>query len=317
MSSEFALIARYFTPGVSHTAVAGGDDAALLAPTPGRQLAVTTDMLVEGVHFLAGADPESLGHKTLAVNLSDLAAMGAQPRWAFLAMALPDAGDEWCEAFSRGLLALARRFDVDLAGGDTTKGPRNLCVTAIGEVAPDRALRRSAARIGDDIYVSGCTGEAAFGLRTYREATGAHSADVRHCRRRLDRPEPRVSLGTRLAGVAQAAIDVSDGLLADLGHVCEASNAGAELQWDRLPHSSALATLSPQDRAAAVLGGGDDYELIVTAPERSREAVSRIASESPVALTRIGRIVEGPGVRVFDRSGCVMDTSRSGYDHFR
>jgi thiamine-monophosphate kinase len=195
MSPEFRLIDRVFSPATDHTLLAGGDDAALLVPTPGTQLAISTDMLVEGVHFLPGTDAEALGHKVLAVNLSDLAAMGARPRWAFLAVSLPDLDEPWCERFMAGFLALAGRFGVDLAGGDTTRGPRNLCVTVVGECAPGAALRRDGARAGDDIHVSGVVGEAATGLQSRRRLLAADASDVEHCRRRLDRPEPRVSLG--------------------------------------------------------------------------------------------------------------------------
>ena len=316
---EFGLIERHFSPPTTHTLLAGGDDAALLEPAPGRQLAVTTDMLVEGVHFLPGTDAEALGHKTLAVNLSDLAAMGAEPRWAFLALALPEADEAWCAAFMAGFQALARRHGTDLAGGDTTRGPRNLCVTLVGEVTPGRALRRDAARPGDDLWLSGCTGEAAAGLwlRLGRVPAGAAGAAERvRCEARLDRPEPRVALGRAVSGLAHAAIDVSDGLLADLGHVCRASGTGAELWWSRLPHSSALSWLSPRARAEAVLSGGDDYELILTAPPEARHHMTAAAIASGTPLARIGRVSAEPGVRVLDRVGRDLTPDRRGFDHF-
>lgn len=316
MSPEFRLIDRVFSPATDHTLLAGGDDAALLVPTPGTQLAISTDMLVEGVHFLPGTDAEALGHKVLAVNLSDLAAMGARPRWAFLAVSLPDLDEPWCERFMAGFLALAGRFGVDLAGGDTTRGPRNLCVTVVGECAPGAALRRDGARAGDDIHVSGVVGEAATGLQSRRRLLGADASDVEHCRRRLDRPEPRVSLGRALAGVAHAAIDVSDGLVADLGHICSRSGLGATLEWARLPHSSAMAALPAPERMAAVLSGGDDYELIFTAPVTVREQVARIAADCGVPLTRIGRMGVGSGVSVLDHDGRALALDRGGFDHF-
>jgi thiamine-monophosphate kinase len=316
MSPEFRLIDRVFSPATDHTLLAGGDDAALLVPTPGTQLAISTDMLVEGVHFLPGTDAEALGHKVLAVNLSDLAAMGARPRWAFLAMSLPDLDEPWCERFMAGFLALAGRFGVDLAGGDTTRGPRNLCVTVVGECAPGAALRRDGARAGDDIHVSGVVGEAATGLQSRRRLLAADASDVEHCRRRLDRPEPRVSLGRALAGVAHAAIDVSDGLVADLGHICSRSGLGATLEWARLPHSSAMAALPAPERMAAVLSGGDDYELIFTAPVTVREQVARIAADCGVPLTRIGRMGVGSGVSVLDHDGRALALDRGGFDHF-
>jgi thiamine-monophosphate kinase len=316
MSPEFRLIDRVFSPATDHTLLAGGDDAALLVPTPGTQLAISTDMLVEGVHFLPGTDAEALGHKVLAVNLSDLAAMGARPRWAFLAVSLPDLDEPWCERFMAGFLALAGRFGVDLAGGDTTRGPRNLCVTVVGECAPGAALRRDGARAGDDIHVSGVVGEAATGLQSRRRLLAADASDVEHCRRRLDRPEPRVSLGRALAGVAHAAIDVSDGLVADLGHICSRSGLGATLEWARLPHSSAMAALPAPERMAAVLSGGDDYELIFTAPVTVREQVARIAADCGVPLTRIGRMGVGSGVSVLDHDGRALALDRGGFDHF-
>ena len=316
MSPEFRLIDRVFSPATDHTLLAGGDDAALLVPTPGTQLAISTDMLVEGVHFLSGTDAEALGHKVLAVNLSDLAAMGARPRWAFLALSLPELDELWCERFMAGFLTLAGRFGVDLAGGDTTRGPRNLCVTVVGECVPGAAMRRDGARAGDDIHVSGVVGEAAAGLQSKRHLLAAHASDVEHCRRRLDRPEPRVGLGRALAGVAHASIDVSDGLVADLGHICSRSGLGATIEWARLPHSSALTALSASERMAAVLSGGDDYELIFTSPVTVREQVARIAADCGVPLTRIGRMGVGSGVSVLDHDGRALALDRGGFDHF-
>lgn len=317
MPSEFSLIRRYFTPGTRHTVLAGGDDCALIAPRAGRELAITTDMLAEGTHFLPGADPESLGHKTLAVNLSDLAAMGAEPRWAFLALALPDADESWLAAFARGFLSLAGQFDVDLAGGDTTRGPRNLCVTAVGEVIPGRSLRRGAARVGDDIYLSGCTGEAAYGLVTCRHVVDAPEADVARCRSRLERPMPRVALGRALAGVAHAAIDVSDGLVADLAHVCEESGLAAMVHWSCIPQSSALSTCSPEERRRFVLSGGDDYELLFTAPVAARREIAARAAVADTPVTRIGTMIAGEGVKVLDAAGAEIAIDQAGYDHFR
>lgn len=316
MTPEFRLIERVFSPATSHTLLAGGDDAALLVPTPGTHLAISTDMLVEGVHFLPGTDVEALGHKALAVNLSDLAAMGARPRWAFLALSLPTLDEPWCERFMAGFLALAGRHGVDLAGGDTTRGPRNLCVTVVGECVPGAALRRDGARAGDDIHLSGVVGEAAAGLQSRRRLPAGDAADVEHCRRRLDRPEPRVMLGRALAGVAHAAIDVSDGLVADLGHICSRSGLGATIEWQRLPHSSALSALSEQERMAAVLSGGDDYELLFTAPVTARERVAAIAEGCGTPLTRIGRMEVGSRVSVLDGHGRPLALDRGGFDHF-
>lgn len=317
MASEFDIIRRHFSPATTHTLLPGGDDAALLAPAPGHVLAVSTDMLVEGTHFLPDVDPVSLGHKALAVNLSDLAAMGAVPRWALLAIALPDADEDWIAAFARGFTDLAREHGVDLAGGDTTRGPRNLSVTVIGEVMPARALRRDGARPGDDIWLSGCTGEAALGLLLARSRVHLAEADAWRCRLRLERPAPRVSLGLELVAFARAAIDVSDGLVADLGHVCERSGCAAVIEWRRLPHSSALQGLPEADRRRAVLAGGDDYELLFTAVPEHREGVIHAAARAGVAVTRIGRMEAGvPGVRVLDGLGTEIPVAEGGFDHF-
>src|SRR5690349_11072295 len=229
--SEFGLIDRFFTRPARDPAVrlGVGDDAAIVAPAPGCELAISVDMLVEGRHFLADVDPEALGHKTLAVNLSDLAAMGATPRWALLAGALPDANEAWLAAFSRGLFALAERFDVALIGGDTTRGPRNLCVTIIGELPAGTAITRAGARAGDDIWVSGTLGDAMLALAALHGRTPLAPAELGALRVRLERPEPRVALGEKLRGVASAALDVSDGLTGDLAHILDASHVGARI----------------------------------------------------------------------------------------
>ena len=317
MASEFELIGRYFSPATHQTRLAGGDDAALLEPRPGFALAVSTDMLVEGVHFLPGTDPEALGHKALAVNLSDLAAMGAEPRWVFLALALPEADETWVAAFSRGLLQLARDHGVDLAGGDTTRGPRNLCLTIVGEVPVGRALRRDRARAGHDVWLSGVTGEAAAGLAVAKGALALPPVDAARCLERLHRPQPRVALGRALAGIAAAAIDVSDGLLADAGHIAERSNIAVVIDAVRLPASSVLATLPESARFAATVAGGDDYELCFTAEPAQRDAVQAAAATAGTPVTRIGRCEVGGGVRVLDRSGTERHLQSAGFDHFR
>lgn len=318
MSPEFDLIARHFSPATRHTVLAGGDDAALLAPASGSELAVSTDMLVEGVHFLPDVDPESLGHKSLAVNLSDLAAMGAVPRWAFLALAVPSADEAWFAGFARGFLDLATTFDVDLAGGDTTRGPLNVCVTVVGEVPAGSALRRSGARPGDDVWLSGATGEAAAGLRSRTgQVAMASAAGMQRAHDRLERPVPRVALGGAMRGIATAAIDVSDGLVADLGHVCEASGVGARIDWNRLPHSSALDGLTDEHRRQCVLAGGDDYELVFTAPAHHRNDIRMKARQCGVAVARIGVVETGEGVVVIGPSGERLAPQSAGYDHFR
>lgn len=317
MPSEFDLIRRHFSPRTTQTLLAGGDDAALLVPATGHALAVTTDMLVEGTHFLPGTDPRRLGHKTLAVNLSDLAAMGARPRWAFLALALPHADDAWIAAFSAGFLALAAAHRVDLAGGDTTRGPMNLCVTVIGEVMAGQALRRDGAKPGDDVWLSGCTGEASVGLAALRGKVSLEPVDELRCCERLEQPQPRVALGLALAGLASAAIDVSDGLVADLGHIATRSMCGIDVQWGRVPQSSALASIDALRRRAAILTGGDDYELAFTASPASREAVLAAARGAGVTVARIGEVVAGPaGVRVLDARGIDIAPIGGGFDHF-
>ncbi|QDX81917.1 thiamine-phosphate kinase [Denitratisoma sp. DHT3] len=317
MPSEFDLIGRYFTRPAPGAVLGVGDDAAILRPTPDTELVVSTDMLVEGTHFLPGADPEDLGWKTLAVNVSDLAAMGARPRWALLALALPAAEEAWIAAFARGLFACADRFGIDLIGGDTTRGPRNLCVTIGGEVPAGKALRRSGARPGDDIWVSGRPGLAALGLALLQGRARLATDWQAGCLAALQRPQPRVDLGLALRDLASAAIDVSDGLLADLGHILEQSAVSAVLEFERLPDAALAAC---PDRALAqncLLAGGDDYELLFTAPPARRAAIASLVAHGP-ALSRIGAIgAARPGsLRVLDTAGREMTIECKGYDHF-
>lgn len=315
---EFGLIGRYFARPTHHTALGVGDDAALIDTAPGWQTAVATDMLVEGVHFFADADPRSIGHKALAVNLSDLAAMGALPRHALLGIALPAADAAWLEAFADGFAALAARWDVDWVGGDTTRGPLNLCVTVLGTLPRGGALLRSGARSGDDIWVSGVPGLAALGLQQLQGDCVLEGAARAAALRRLHTPEPRIALGLALRGVASACIDVSDGLLADLGHLLRASSAvsagravsapgggyahalgslAAELDADPLfgPLRSLLASAGcARDTASirqAVLSGGDDYELLFTAAPGSADAVHAAAVAVATPVVRIGRVL--------------------------
>jgi thiamine-monophosphate kinase len=317
MPSEFELIARHFTRPTYAARLGVGDDAALLLPTAGEELAVTTDMLLVGRHFLPGDDAEGLGHKTLAVNLSDLAAMGARPRWALLALALPEADEAWLAAFSRGFFALAERHGVELVGGDTTRGPLNLCVTLLGEVAAGRALTRAGARPGDEIWVSGSLGGAALGLAHVQGGAGLTPAEAASCLERLHTPEPRVALGRTLLGVASACIDVSDGLLADLGHLLARSRVAAELDFPRLPaHPAVAARLTDPLARRCLLAGGDDYELCFTAPPDRAEAVEAAGRAAGVAVTRIGRIRAGEGLVLVGADGAPMPIVASGYDHF-
>ena len=310
--TEFEIIRRHFTRR-ARTAVLGvGDDCALVRPRAGATLAVSADMLLSGRHFFPDADPEWLGHKALAVNLSDLAAMGADPRWALLAIALPKADRKWIAAFARGFFRLARRFGTELIGGDTTRGPLAISITVIGEVPAKLALRRDAARAGDDVWLSGATGEAALGLALLEGRVRLNRAAREACLRRLHAPEPRVKLGHALRGLARSAIDVSDGLLADLGHIARASRVAAELRWEDIPRARAIRECPNAALArSCVLAGGDDYELVFTAPRSGR---GRIAA---LGAARIGSIVPGrPGVRVRDAAGRAVPFSRAGFDHF-
>jgi thiamine-monophosphate kinase len=319
MPSEFELIAKYFTRPARTAALGVGDDCALLRPPAGLVLALTTDTLAEGTHFLPGADPRRLGHKSLAVNLSDLAAMGADPRWFLLAIALPDADEAWLEAFAAGMFALAEAHAVELIGGDTTRGPRTITITALGTLPPGYALRRDAAQAGDDVWLSGSTGDAALGLAHLKGQIALAPEAAARCIARLEQPAPRVALGQRLRGVAAAAIDVSDGLLADLGHVLERSKLAAEIDYESLPRSPdlhACANAALADRC--VLAGGDDYELVFTAAPDRRAAVEAAGRAAEVAVTRIGRMIAGaPEVRLLDAAGKPLRVERLGFDHFR
>ena len=316
--TEFDLIRRYFTRATPGAALGVGDDAALLRVNSGMELAVSTDMLVSGTHFFAAADPFLLGHKALAVNLSDMAAMGAQPRWATLALALPAADEAWLERFSAGFFALAQQHGVELIGGDTTRGPLNLCVTIMGEVPYGKALRRDGAQAGDDIWVSGTLGNAALALAHLQGSVNLAAPELAACAAALHQPAPRVALGLALRGVAHSAIDVSDGLLADLGHILECSNAGAEIEFAALPASAMLRPYlaQPLGRHCA-LAGGDDYELCFTAPVARRDEVGKISAQLGLPLTRIGAIVEGSGCSVRAADGGSIHMEESGYDHFR
>ncbi|MEO7953972.1 MAG: thiamine-phosphate kinase [Polaromonas sp.] len=325
---EFDLIACYFTRPAARAALGVGDDCALLLPTPGTQLAISSDMLVEGRHFFAGVDPAALGHKALAVNLSDLAACGATPVAFTLALALPSADEAWLAPFSRGLLALADAHGCELVGGDTTQGPLNICITVFGEVpvvkGKSQALLRSGARAGDDVYVSGTLGDARLALEALRGALSLPTDILAQARQRLEQPTPRVALGQALRGVASAALDLSDGLLGDLRHILQASGVGATLDTSiamtliaaRTHSSWTAATISPENQLECVLAGGDDYELAFTAPVSAREAVQAAAREAQTPVTRIGRIDAAPGLRLTDAQGRLVSGQFSSFDHF-
>lgn len=315
--SEFELIRRYFTRATPSALLGVGDDAALLQASNGNVLAVSSDMLVSGTHFLPDANPYLLGHKTLAVNLSDMAAMGATPRWATLAIALPNADEAWLKEFTAGFFSLAQQHGVELIGGDTTRGPLNLCVTIIGEVQARQALRRSGAKIGDEIWVSGSLGDAALALAHLQGGIVLREDEYAACALRLHQPQPRVALGIALRGIASSAIDISDGLLADLGHILEASQAGARIDLISLPVSPTVRrSLNQTLGEQCVLSGGDDYELCFTAPRSFHTELLSISAKLNLPLTPIGEIVAGRECIVHDASGKPIKQERSGYDHF-
>ncbi len=319
---EFTLIARHFQrpqhPLPAPVALGIGDDCALLVPEPGHQLAISSDMMVQGQHFFEGTDAQALGHKALAVNLSDLAAMGAAPLGFTLALAMPEANHAWLAAFASGLFALADRHACPLVGGDTTRGPLNICITVFGQIRPGRALRRDAARVGDDIYLSGRTGEARLALELLRNTPWANGlkTELAALRARLERPTPRLALGQALAGLAHAAIDLSDGLVGDLGHVLRASAVGAHIELNALPVAPALQTLPETQALTCLLQGGDDYELLFTAPVSARAAVLQAAQASDTPVQRIGTVVNTPGLRLLRANGDVLPWVATGYDHF-
>lgn len=290
-----------------------GDDAAVLRVDSQRQLVITMDTLVSGVHFPADADPGDIGYKALAVNLSDLAAMGATPAWFFLALTLPALDTAWVEAFANGMRSLAAAAEVTLAGGDTTSGPLSITITAVGLVNPGEALLRSTAQADNLVVVSGTPGLAALGLSSLQRGQPIDAAAWRA----FTRPEPRLRLGQVLHGRATACIDISDGLAGDLGHILEASRLGAEVRLDKLPGTAAMNLLQPEHRWDLVLGGGDDYELCFTLPAALESDLPALAREAGVALTVIGRTHTGEGLRCLAPDGTEFTPSRRGYDHFR
>jgi thiamine-monophosphate kinase len=317
---EFELIDRIFRRRTRRTLLGIGDDAALIVPASGCELAVSVDMLVAGRHFFADVDPEALGHKTLAVNLSDLAAMGATPHWALLAGALPDSDSDWLAGFARGFFALADAYEVDLVGGDTTRGPLNLCVTILGEVPAGQALRRSGARRDDAVYVSGPLGDAALAIAQHRGRVALSGDEQRRCDSAMLRPTPRIVLGERLRRIATAAIDISDGLLGDLGHILDASGVGATLELAAIPRSEAIERrLGGADRALALeclLAGGDDYELCFTVPKARAGEVEALANALSLPLARIGAIEQRRGLTVLDEQKRALPALPRAFDHF-
>lgn len=319
--TEFDLIKRYFTHPAPGARLGVGDDAALVRAAPGMEIAVAADMLVCGTHFFADAEPGQLGHKALAVNLSDMAAMGATPRWATLALALPRAEPRWLRAFASGFMRLARQHGVDLVGGDTTRGPLNICVQIMGEVPAGQALRRDGARIGDEVWVSGQIGDAALALAALGKRIRLGPQELAAVARRLHRPAPRVALGVALRKIARSAIDISDGLCADLGHICERSGVAVTVNLEQLPVSAVLRRYLDRPAArAALLAGGDDYELCFTAaPARHRDILD-VARQVGLALACVGSVQRASRgksrVTVRSANGAIIDVPRGGFDHF-
>jgi len=321
---EFELIERFFRqpapPATESIALGIGDDCALLRPAPGMELAVSSDMLVEGRHFFADVDPAALGHKALAVNLSDLAACGAEPLAFTLALALPPerARDEsWLAAFAGGLRALADAHGCPLAGGDTTAGPLNICITVLGQAPAGQALRRDGARPGDDLWASGTLGDARLALLALRGEIALAPAQLAAARQRLEWPTPRLALGRALRGMASSCIDLSDGLAGDVGHILKASGVGAVIDADTAAALCAESSLAPDLRRRAALTGGDDYELAFTAPAAARQAVLAASRASATPVTRIGQITAAPGLKLRDAQGRETDNPFNSFDHFR
>ena len=314
---EFDLIAKHFTRATPGAVLGVGDDCALLAPTPGMQLAVSSDMLLEGRHFSPQDGPAGIGHKSLAVNLSDLAAMGATPRWATLSIALPAADDAWLAAFARGFFRMADAHGIELVGGDTTRGALTISITVMGEVPPGQALRRDGAQTGDDIWVSGTLGAAALALAYRQGRLDMDQVDAAKVLPALYLPTPRVALGMALRGLATSAIDISDGLLGDLGHILERSYVGATLEFAAIPTLPIVQTYLHETVARdCVLAGGDDYELCFTAPASRRDDVLAAAESAGVAVTRIGRITAESRLAVLAADGQPITIEHTGYNHF-
>ena len=318
-NSEFDLIQRHFTRPAANAVLGVGDDCALVDVSNGMDLAVSTDTMVSGTHFFPDVDPENLGHKALAVNLSDMAAMGAMPYWATLALTLPNVNHDWLAAFAKGFFDLAQEYNVSLIGGDTTRGPALvMTVTIMGEVPAGAALRRGGAKVGNDIWVSGNVGDAALAVAHRNGHLVLAEDDYREAVMRLYEPSPRVSLGQALRGLATSAIDVSDGLLADLTHICRLSGVGATVEYHAIPVSGiGVKHIGTEAGRNAILAGGDDYELCFTAHPNSRESIDQLEEVLGVRLTRIGQIKRGKGVSLVGPDGKPVKIDGRGYDHFQ
>ncbi|MBU3629943.1 thiamine-phosphate kinase [Polynucleobacter sp. AP-Melu-500A-A1] len=328
---EFDLIQRFFKTGAqalksnSSIALGIGDDCALLRPTAGQEIAITSDMLVEGRHFLSGANPELLGRKALAVNLSDLAAMGANPLGFTLALALPKVDSAWLEGFSKGLFSMANEYSCSLIGGDTTAGPLNICITAFGSIPIGKAIQRKGAKVGEDIWVSGELGDARLTLAALRHEVLLPDLDLKQIEHRMHQPTPRVELGIQLRGIASAALDISDGLLGDLKHILKESQVDAQIFLDLLPKSAILRKQSEALQNEFAACGGDDYEICFIAPSDQRNVIEKLSSTLHLPFTRIGQItvmknteasivlVSADGKRMSDSDTKILLKS---FDHF-
>jgi thiamine-monophosphate kinase len=314
--SEFNLIAKYFTRPAKHADLGVGDDAALIRVTQGQQLAISADMLVAGTHFFHDASPYSIGWKSLAVNVSDMAAMGAQPKWATLAIALPEVNEPWLTEFSQGFFACAQAFNVDLIGGDTTRGPLTLSVQIMGEVPRGKAIQRNGAKAGDDIWASGVIGSAALGLAHLQGKVNLTEPTTSHCLTALTTPTPRVALGLALRGVANSCIDISDGLTADLSHILKASNLGAKLALEDIHCDDYLRTrLNDGNIQQCILAGGDDYELLFTAPKSQRDHIQQLSQQLELPISLIGEATPQLGL-VVSHHQQTLDITKKGFDHF-
>jgi thiamine-monophosphate kinase len=318
MVSEFDLIRQYFTRPTKQTRLGVGDDAALIELAPKQELAISADMLVVGTHFFADTDPWKLGWKSLAVNISDMAAMGAEPKWATLAIALPKADESWVSAFAEGLFACATKFGVDLIGGDTTRGPLCISVQIMGQVPAGKAIKRSGAKVGDDVWVSGKLGDAALALNHLLGKHPLTDEALAQSMSALLQPQPRVALGLALGDIAHSAIDISDGLLADLGHILKASKVGATLKLANIPCSDILRQHINQPLLRnMLLAGGDDYELCFTASASDRIKIELIAQDLDLPLSRIGEICDTELLTVHDANGNAIQLGKTGFDHFK
>lgn len=316
---EFDLIERFFKRPTRFVDVGIGDDCAIWSPRNGYHLAFSADMLVEGRHFLPTVDPSALGHKALAVNLSDLAACGANPRSFLLSLALPRIDQSWLSAFSKGLFQLADLHGCELIGGDTTQGPLNIAITVIGEVPIGQAILRSGAQVGDDLYVSGFLGDARLALEAYRGKVSLPESVFNSSRTRMEKPTPRVSLGQSLRGIASSMADISDGLLGDLQHILKASHVGAEIQLETtqaLMQAGSLWSCPPDIAMTCILSGGDDYELVFSAPPSAAESVQNAAMLSDTRITRIGQITDSQTLVLRDAKGQTVENHFKSFDHF-